>query len=411
MNTVNRQLFQQTLRIYALRVPPQKTTQILKSLKGKLIDSNIASRIRSVQQDETTGKKLILLHTNLIDKDASEVRTEFDSILSLPDVELIQHDLHLDYSNFTTDQVLKRILPSHLSEKGVPSAFEVIGHIAHVNLRPEYDEYKHQIAQVIMDKNPALKTVVNKTGKIENEFRVFPMEFLAGEETLETQLKESNCVFKFDFGQVYWNSRLQMEHDRLVGKFSSQDVICDVFAGVGPFAVPAAKNKGCVVYANDLNPRSFNYLVSNATQNKVQNLVHTYNLDGREFLRKMFTSEVGQKITRIVMNLPALAVEFLDVFRNLFDKDSLPKKAPIVHCYGFSSDPDPKSDIVKQAEKFLGCEIEPTEVHIVRDVSPSKEMLCLSFPLPLSRLMTSTDTPSQTSCGADEPASKKAKNE
>jgi 2-polyprenyl-3-methyl-5-hydroxy-6-metoxy-1,4-benzoquinol methylase len=42
----------------------------------------------------------------------------------------------------------------------------------------------------------------------------------------------------------------------------------DMFAGVGPFAVPAA-SKGCIVHANDLNPNSFKYLQQNAKINKV----------------------------------------------------------------------------------------------------------------------------------------------
>ena len=32
------------------------------------------------------------------------------------------------------------------------------------------------MAQVLLDKHPHLKTVVNKTGNIDTEFRVFPME-------------------------------------------------------------------------------------------------------------------------------------------------------------------------------------------------------------------------------------------
>jgi tRNA G37 N-methylase Trm5 len=45
-----------------------------------------------------------------------------------------------------------------------------------------------------------------------------------------------------------------------------------MFAGVGPFAVPAARNTGCQVYANDLNPKSYEALVSNALRNKVRSL-------------------------------------------------------------------------------------------------------------------------------------------
>jgi tRNA (guanine37-N1)-methyltransferase len=53
----------------------------------------------------------------------------------------------------------------------------------------------------------------------------------------------------------------------LVEIFEPQDVIADVFAGVGPFAIPAAK-KGCAVMANDLNPESYRYLMENIRINK-----------------------------------------------------------------------------------------------------------------------------------------------
>lgn len=50
--------------------------------------------------------------------------------------------------------------------------------------------------------------------------------------------------------------------------FKATDAVCDVMAGVGPFAMPAAK-KGCNVYANDLNPVSYKYMLENAKLNKV----------------------------------------------------------------------------------------------------------------------------------------------
>jgi len=62
---------------------------------------------------------------------------------------------------------------------------------------------------------------------------------------------------------------LHTEHERLVQLFQPSDVVADVFAGVGPFAVPAAK-KGCGVFANDLNPNSYKYLLKNSQDNKVK---------------------------------------------------------------------------------------------------------------------------------------------
>lgn len=145
-------------------------------------------------------------------------------------------------------------------------------------------------------KNKSLRTVVNKLDTIDNEFRNFKMEVLAGDNDFVVQTvslplcfniilfitdlhhitlqSESNCMFHFDFSLVYWNSRLQGEHLRLVESFSKNDVVVDAFAGVGPFAVPAGK-KGCGVLASDLNPASAAALVENTKINKVSSLSDT----------------------------------------------------------------------------------------------------------------------------------------
>ena len=75
---------------------------------------------------------------------------------------------------------------------------------------------------------------------------------------------------------MYLNSRLGTEHERLVNLFTPEDLVADVFAGVGPFAIPAAK-RGSGVLANDLNPESYKYLAINIEGNKVRRLPNSGN--------------------------------------------------------------------------------------------------------------------------------------
>ena len=48
--------------------------------------------------------------------------------------------------------------------------------------------------------------------------RFFKMEVIAGDDDFETTVRESGCVFKMQYNQVYWNSRLHTEHDRIIQK-------------------------------------------------------------------------------------------------------------------------------------------------------------------------------------------------
>jgi tRNA (guanine37-N1)-methyltransferase len=93
------------------------------------------------------------------------------------------------------------------------------------------------------------------------------MEVIAGIENFIVNQVHLDCIFKFDFSKVYWNTRLSTEHARMVELFEGE-VVVDVFAGVGPFAVPAGKKRNFVL-ANDLNPASFESLQGNIEMNKV----------------------------------------------------------------------------------------------------------------------------------------------
>ena len=55
----------------------------------------------------------------------------------------------------------------------MPSSFETVGHIAHLNIRDELIPYKHLIGQVILDKNLNIRTVVNKVCALQPSLHVY----------------------------------------------------------------------------------------------------------------------------------------------------------------------------------------------------------------------------------------------
>jgi tRNA (guanine37-N1)-methyltransferase len=173
------------------------------------------------------------------------------------------------------------------------------------------------------------------------------------------------------------------------------DVVYDVMAGIGPFAVPAAKKK-CSVLANDLNPESYKWLQHNIELNKVTSHVQCFNLDGRDFIRQQMKVHLMKKwkcedqsySAHVLMNLPALAIEFLDAFHGLFEGTEIPSTDivyPMVHCYSFCSGfwgDDMKQAMLKSAAKHL-CHSMPADasIRLVRNVAPGKEMVCIEFRL------------------------------
>lgn len=259
-----REAFRRTATVTTFRVPASRCSDAVKHFRSALFR---VPRLRPIVPVDG-GMRLVRLAEGQSADSLTDAQRAF-----LRDVgaELAPESVELGYENMSTDEVLRQVLPSGAE---VPSSFETVGHVAHLNLRDELLPHRRAIAQVLLDKNPRLRTVVNKVGAIETEFRTFPMEVLAGDDDLSVEVSESGCRFRFNFRDVYWNSRLHTEHGRVLDCMQRGDVVCDMFCGVGPFAVPAAK-RGFDVFANDLNPSSHRHLVENAKINKVQ-LAHGF---------------------------------------------------------------------------------------------------------------------------------------
>lgn len=383
-NKLIREDFNHKLDLLAIKLPGRFTQPVHEILCKRNMVFKMP-HVKSILNSPNDPKdRIILLDPEY--SDPIQVRSRLD-FFSDYQVEIISHSLTIGYDHWSVDDILRSILPRDIK---VISSFETIGHIAHLNLEPEHMPFKSIIGQVILDKNPNIKTVVTKTSEIKDIFRVFPMDIIAGENHLDVHIKQNGCIFHFDYGKTYWNSRLENEHARLVQIFDKNEKVCDVFSGVGPFSIPAAK-KGCQVYANDLNPCSYDALLTNKKLNHISDdYLKVFNMDGGEFIRNSFlmlnsSSPDVSFFDHYIMNLPALAPQFLKYFNGL--TNVMPKKLPLIHCYLFSKDGIDPLKIINDAfsidDHYEDIDIDHVKCHLVRKVAPNKEMYCVSFKLPL----------------------------
>lgn len=381
MTALDREKFTKIVQIPKLDVSEISLKSILPHIKRMLMK---IQRHKSIEAS-SDGTKKLLLHPATITCFGDlpeEIRN-----LGLNGSHLKWENFELTYENWSTEDILKAVLPS---DQESCTSYSRIGHIIHVNLKSHLLPYKHLIGEVFRDKIPGIRCVINKLQTIDNTFRNFQLELLSGEEDYQVEVKENGTNFKFDFSQVYWNPRLATEHERIIKMHEKGDVLYDVFAGVGPFSVPVARRKAFVL-ANDLNPASYKWLQYNMKRNKVTNFMQTINKDGRDFILEDVKCDLikrwsgsGNKSYKIhlTMNLPAMAVEFLDAFCGLMHGYTGPiDPIPLVHVYCFAKGDDPVAAAKSLAEENLGYKLGSNlqGVHFVRNVAPNKDMFRVSF--------------------------------
>ncbi|PKS06394.1 hypothetical protein jhhlp_007142 [Lomentospora prolificans] len=457
MTTLDRSLFSQKFQLAAAAVrEPRNLARYRKDLirESRLFNRPGFSPLLSHPDPELAkaGRKLLLLDPRV----KLELTETWGETIQRghkdEEVDVLPYELTLDYNRWTYQEVIQSILPTELHNE-VPSGFNSVGHVGafretlptpprhehshtrtvHLNLRDQYLPYKKVIADVILDKTPRFRTVINKIDTVgqESEFRTFSYEVLAGPDDLNVEVKENDCVFKFDYAKVYWNSKLEPEHTRLINKFQPGEVVCDVMAGIGPFAVPAGR-KGVFVWANDMNPESYKYLTEAVKRNKADQFVRPFNDDGRRFIhraadlvleasrngdhalvrpRPKFSRSnpapapeptrvpVPPTISHFVMNLPGSATTFLHCYRGLYaGKEELfaphtATRLPVVHVHCFApklSDEEVFEDINKRIYDEIGVRLPvgndldagQVSIYDVRDVAPNKRMFCASFRIP-----------------------------
>jgi len=261
---------------------------------------------------------------------------------------------------------------------GFSIAYEIVGDIAVIDDKIAEDENDSaesdipnisKMADAILTAHPSVKTVLLSAGPISGEFRTRPLEFIAGVNKTDTVHKEYGCKYKVDLQRAYFTPRLSTERHRLLSQIKKDEVVIDMFAGVGPYSIMIAKNASpkCVI-ANDKNAEAVSLLLENIALNKAVN-VTALNEDA------LFLSEKYPKTgDHIIMNLPHNAFDFLDT------AVAICKPGGVIHYYAMTSEDDlfdGSVDLIKKAAEKQNRDIEVVEKRTVRSYAPHQYNICL----------------------------------
>ena len=257
---------------------------------------------------------------------------------------------------------ITELLKDKLSEEEIEElkkSFDIIGDVVIVEIPEDLEAHKKEIGQATLQFTKR-KTVYMKKSAVKGVTRVRELELIAGEDnpiTIHnnpiTIHKEHGTRLKLDVKNVYFSPRLATERKRVQEACEDGEEILDMFAGIGPFPIVIAHEKNVNITAVDINEYAIKYLNENIKLNKLAPSAHITAICGDT--NEVALNELkGKKFDRLIMNLPGLAPEFLDL------AVSLCKDGGVIHYYEFS---DGFSQGIERAQ--IACEKQNKEVEIL----------------------------------------------
>ena len=262
--------------------------------------------------------------------------------------------------------MLKKALENILSDedtKDLVSAFDQIGDIIIVRIPDSLISKKKIIGKTLLEQVKTAKTVFHQSSPVEGDFRTRNLELLEGDEKTETEYRENGCRFIVDVEKAFFSPRLSTERERIANLVNDNDVIINMFGGVGMFSILAARTKSCTVYNIDINPMASKLCEENIKLNKLKGSVISLNGDATEIINE----QLQDTADRVLMLLPERSDEFLDAAISSL------KKNGVIHYYSHIH-AEKKQDAPKLSEEhFLNInkiQAEILDSRVVRPVGP-----------------------------------------
>ena len=197
-------------------------------------------------------------------------------------------------------RMLKKALEGILSDKDskdLVSAFDQIGDIIIVRIPDSLVSKKKIIGKILLEQVKTAKSVFYQSSPVEGDFRTRNLQLIAGEKKTETEYRENGCRFLVDVEKAFFSPRLSTERERISNLVNDDDVVINMFGGVGMFSILAAKKTRCIVYNIDINPTASKLCEENIKLNKLKGDVISLNGDSSVIINE----QLQNKADRVLM--------------------------------------------------------------------------------------------------------------
>lgn len=209
-------------------------------------------------------------------------------------------------------KMLKEVLQERLDStelEELSSSFDIIGTIAIIKIPETLTSKRKLIADALLDEIRPVKSVFCQVSAIEGDYRLRKLELISGENSPITVYKEHGCTFNVDVINTYFSPRLSTERLRIAKLTEPNEVIVNMFGGVGTFSIIISRyNNSAKIYSIDSNPIAIDMCKQNIEINKLTGKVIPILGDAGHEIDKNLKGIA----TRVLMPLPEKARDFVD---------------------------------------------------------------------------------------------------
>jgi len=257
---------------------------------------------------------------------------------------------------------IKRLLQEKLKKKLskqelslLPSSYQKIGDIVILNLKKELWKYDEQIGKFLLKKIPSTRTVCRRINFITTKHRKPSLKVIVGSKKTETIHKEHGIIYKLDVNEIMFAKGNLNERKRISKLVKKDEVVVDMFAGIGYFSIGIAKtSKPKRVYSIEINPVAYHYLWENIRLNKLEH--KNFPIFGDCVVE---ISKLGRVADRVIMGLLPSCKEYL------VDAMKVVKPNGIIHYHGIAKKEEWKK-LLEDVE--IAAEVEGVKVKVLKKV-------------------------------------------